>query len=37
MSLNTSYNKMEYGLGYDAHMAKKYVAHQANLRVRVNF
>jgi len=28
---------MEYGLGYDAHMAKKYVAHQANLRVRVNF
>lgn len=37
LSLNTSYNKMEYGLGYDAHMAKKYVAHQANLRVRVNF
>lgn len=37
LSLNTSYNKMEYGLGYDAHIAKKYVAHQANLRVRVNF
>ena len=37
LSLNTSYNKMEYGLGYDAHMAKKYVAHQANLRIRVNF
>jgi len=37
LSLNTSYNNMEYGLGYDAHMAKKYVAHQSNLRVRVNF
>jgi len=37
LSLNTSYNNMEYGLGYDAHMAKKYVAHQGNLRVRVNF
>lgn len=37
LSLNTSYNCMEYGISYDAHMAKKYVAHQAGLRIRHNF
>jgi len=28
---------MEYGAGYDAYMAKKYLAHQGSLKVRVNF
>lgn len=30
-------NNMEYGVGYDAHMADKYVGHQGTLKVRVNF
>ncbi|ABV75342.1 Outer membrane protein B [Rickettsia akari str. Hartford] len=29
--------KMEYGVGYDAQIASKYVAHQGTLKVRVNF
>lgn len=29
--------KMEYGIGYDAQIASKYVAHQGTLKVRVNF
>ncbi|WP_341749981.1 autotransporter outer membrane beta-barrel domain-containing protein [Candidatus Tisiphia endosymbiont of Sialis lutaria] len=28
---------MEYGAGYDAYLANKYVAHQGTLKVRVNF
>lgn len=28
---------MEYGVGYDAAIAKKYVGHQGTLKVRVNF
>ncbi|MCC8483704.1 MAG: autotransporter outer membrane beta-barrel domain-containing protein [Rickettsia endosymbiont of Labidopullus appendiculatus] len=28
---------MEYGAGYDAYLADKYVAHQGTLKVRVNF
>ncbi|MDN3030127.1 MAG: autotransporter outer membrane beta-barrel domain-containing protein [Candidatus Tisiphia sp.] len=28
---------MEYGAGYDANLAKNYVAHQGTLKVRVNF
>ncbi|MCC8372183.1 MAG: autotransporter outer membrane beta-barrel domain-containing protein [Rickettsia endosymbiont of Pseudomimeciton antennatum] len=28
---------MEYGVGYDAHLANKYVGHQGTLKVRVNF
>jgi len=28
---------MEYGAGYDAHFANKYVGHQGTLKVRVNF
>ncbi|MEY4463719.1 MAG: outer membrane protein [Pseudomonadota bacterium] len=29
--------KMEYGIGYDAQIASKYIAHQGTLKVRVNF
>ncbi|AFC70849.1 Outer membrane protein B [Rickettsia australis str. Cutlack] len=29
--------KMEYGVGYDAQIASKYVAHQGTLKVRINF
>ena len=36
-SLNAIYNSMEYGLGYDTHLANKYVGHQGTLKVRVNF
>jgi outer membrane autotransporter protein len=28
---------MEYGAGYDAYFASKYIAHQGSLKVRVNF
>ncbi len=28
---------MEYGVGYDAYLANKYVGHQGTLKVRVNF
>lgn len=28
---------MEYGAGYDAYLANKYVAHQGTLKVRINF
>lgn len=30
-------NKMEYGIGYDANIASKFVSHQGTLKVRVNF
>jgi uncharacterized protein with beta-barrel porin domain len=35
--VNFHYNMMEYGLGYDANMASKYVSHQGSVKVRVNF
>jgi len=37
LSINSEYNMMEYGLGYDADMANKRVSHQGTLKVRVNF
>jgi len=37
VSLDAKYNSMEYGLGYDAYMANKYIGHQGTLKVRVNF
>ena len=37
VGLNASYSYMEYGLGYDAYIANKYLAHQGTLKVRVNF
>jgi outer membrane autotransporter protein len=37
VGLNATYNSMEYGLGYDAHLANKYIGHQGTLKVRVNF
>ena len=36
-SINSEYNMMEYGLGYDAEMSNKRVGHQGTLKVRVNF
>jgi outer membrane autotransporter protein len=37
IGMNAKYNMMEYGLGYDAHLAKNFVGHQGTLKVRVNF
>jgi outer membrane autotransporter protein len=37
VGLNATYNSMEYGAGYDAHLANKFVGHQGTLKVRVNF
>jgi outer membrane autotransporter protein len=37
LGFNARAGMMEYGAGYDAHMANKYVAHQGTLKVRVNF
>ncbi len=36
-SLTLKYNRMEYGIGYDANIAKKYLGHQGTLKVRANF
>ncbi|WP_316354659.1 autotransporter domain-containing protein [Candidatus Trichorickettsia mobilis] len=36
-SLTIKYRMMEYGFGYDAHLAKKYVGHQGSIKIRVNF
>ena len=36
-SLTLKYNMMEYGIGYDANIAKKYLGHQGTLKVRANF
>ena len=36
-SLTVKYNMMEYGVAYDANLAKKYIGHQGSLKVRVNF
>lgn len=37
LGVTAKYGMMEYGAGYDAHMATKYLAHQGTLKVRVNF
>ncbi len=36
-SASLKHNMMEYGVGYDAYLASKYVGHQGSLKVRVNF
>jgi len=36
-SVSTNYHMMEYGFGYDATLAKKFVGHTGTLKVRVNF
>lgn len=36
-SLTTNYSMMEYGLGYDAHLATKYTSHQGTIKIRINF
>jgi outer membrane autotransporter protein len=35
--LNAGYGMMEYGIGYDANIANKYLGHQGSVKVRVNF
>lgn len=37
LALNSAYSNMEYGVGYDLHMAEKRIGHQGTLKVRVNF
>ncbi|MCC8398171.1 MAG: autotransporter outer membrane beta-barrel domain-containing protein [Rickettsia endosymbiont of Labidopullus appendiculatus] len=37
VGVNAKAGVMEYGVGYDAHLASKYVGHQGTLKVRVNF
>ena len=34
---NLKYGIMEYGIGYEATIAKKYIGHSGSLKVRVNF
>lgn len=29
--------KMEYGIGYDLNIAKKFISHQGTVKVRLNF
>jgi outer membrane autotransporter protein len=36
-SLNAEQGVMEYGIGYDLTLARKYVGHQGTLKLRVNF
>jgi len=36
-SITAKAGMFEYGAGYDAHLANKYVGHQGTLKVRVNF
>lgn len=36
-SLTAKHNNMEYGIGYDAYLARKYIGHQGALKLRVNF
>ena len=36
-SLTAKYQMMEYGIGYDTNLAKKYISHQGSLKVRINF
>jgi outer membrane autotransporter protein len=35
--ISAKYSMMEYGIGYDATMATKYIGHQGTVKVRVNF
>ena len=37
VSVSAKAGAMEYGAGYDAYLANKYVGHQGTLKVRVNF
>jgi len=34
--ITAKHKNMEYSIGYDAHLAKKYVGHQGSLKIRVN-
>jgi len=36
-SMSTKVNYMEYGVAYDATIAKKYLGHMGSIKVRVNF
>jgi len=36
-SLSVEHNNMEYGIKYDSVIAKKYLAHQGALKIKVNF
>lgn len=36
-SISAKRGKMEYSLGYDAYLAKKYTAHLGMLKLKVNF
>lgn len=36
-SLTTKYRMMDYGISYDATIAKKYLSHQGSLKIRANF
>lgn len=35
--LSFHYHMMEYGMNYDASLAKKYIGHQGTIKIRVNF
>lgn len=35
--LSFHYHMMEYGMNYDASIAKKYIGHQGTIKIRVNF
>ncbi len=37
LGVNADYGMMEYGVGYDVHLAEKRVGHEGSLKVRVNF
>lgn len=37
LGVNADYGMMEYGLGYDVHLAEKRVGHEGSLKIRVNF
>ena len=37
VGITANYGMMEYGAGYDVHLADKRVGHEGSLKVRVNF
>ncbi len=37
LGVNADYGMMEYGVGYDVHLAEKRVGHEGSLKIRVNF
>lgn len=37
LGISAKAGSMEYGAGYDAYLANKYVGHQGTLKVRINF